>query len=370
MALITEKDVQSLQDKKSDAETTIRATRDAYDRATNELQTVSDTIAATVTEQRGRNPNNLEALNSLIVEFESKLEIPKAISKEFDPTGISSWGDSVYEIIDMDFVESNEDDWTTIRAQRDQELKDRSDAFDAAQRARQKQIVEGISDEAEKDQFEKAFQKLEEVYTGAFKATQELELARSPKEKTDEILTKWIVDEVDNSPLVKLFEEQRAIRKNHAKITLRNSKRITPLIKNVNTGLDGELQDFVDDSEIFVKDIEEELGFDSVAKEITNKVIEDLKSSDDIFTASKAFDLTRDSLFNLEIAGINKIIKEACGKGKTSVSFSQKDITAMQIIALSRSGYRITHDEKGMPGMIPDEMVIIVDWGFAEVTGN
>jgi len=368
MALITEKDVQSLQNKKSDAETTIKATRDAYDKASNELKNVSDAKDETITEQRGLNPNNLEALNSLIVEFESKLEIPKSVFKEFDPTGITQWGELVYEIIDVDFVESNEDEWDTKRAQRDKELKQRSDGFDEAQRARQKEIVEGISDADEKSAFEKSFEKLEEVYTAAFKATEEEILATSPKLKTDEILTKWIVDEVDNSPIIKLLEEQRAIRKNHAKITLRNSKRITPLIKNVNTGLDEELQDFVDDSEIFVKDIEEELGFDSEAKTVTNKVIESLKDSNDIFTASKAFDLTRDSLFNLEIAGINKIIKEACGRGKTSVSFSQKDITAMQIIALSRSGYRITHDEKGMPGMIPDEMVIIVDWGFAAET--
>ena len=364
MALITEKDIESLQEKKSAGETHISETKEAFDKADNELSEVLDKLKTELVEVRGENPNTLESLNSLIKDFEAKLLIPGKVRQEIDPTGISSWGGTVYEIIDNDFVNDNEDDWTATRTARDKSLKELLDEADNDIGIKVKDIVKAISDEEDGEKFDKGYNSIKSSYEAAVKATTEHELAKIVKENAEELLTKFIKDKVDNSPLVKLLEEQRAIRKNHAKITLINSERITPLIKNVNTGLASKLQDFVDDSEIFIKDIEEELGFDDKAKEVTDEVIDKLKDSESIFVASKAFDLTRDSLFNLETAGINKAIKSACAKGKTSISFNQKDITAMQLIALSRSGYKITHDEKSMPGMIPDEMTIIIDWGF------
>jgi hypothetical protein len=213
MALIKESDIKKLQEKKDAAQTAIKATKDAFDKSFTELESESAKLANDLAEQRDENPNTLESLNSLIKDFEAKLLIPGKVRQEIDPTGISSWGETVYEIIDNDFVNDNEDSWTEIRAARDKSLKESLDDAGTAITIKFKDLVEAISDEKDGETFDKGYNALKSSYEAATKATVEFEIAKIVKENAEELLTKFIKDEVDNSDLVIRFEKEKEERK-------------------------------------------------------------------------------------------------------------------------------------------------------------
>ena len=182
------------------------------------------------------------------------------------------------------------------------------------------------------------------------------------------------VEKGENNPLLKQFEEEQKARKQHVEATVRNKERLMPLLKNKNTGLDNKMEEFTSDTNIFIEDIKTELGIDEAATTIIKQSIAELneeydkKGTEGVFTASKALELSRKSLFDLELAGINKLIKAACYKGETSIKLMESEITASQIIALNEGGYKITHASVSNAGRKLDDLFITIDWGFAAPT--
>ena len=177
-------------------------------------------------------------------------------------------------------------------------------------------------------------------------------------------------NEYSNSPILAQFEKEKKIRKDHVEKTVRNKSRLTPLLKNANTGLDDKMNEFTSDTTIFIEDIKAELGIDLTAEEIIKESIAELnaeyekKGTEGVFMASKALELSRKSLFDLELAGINKLIKAACYKGETSIEIEQGDITASQIIALNEGGYKISHKKESDKAK-EEVQLVVIDWGFA-----
>ncbi len=364
MALITEEDIKALKNKKADAETTIKATNDAFDKANNELNKAIDRAKDAVAEQRDENPNNLDSLNSLIADLEAKLKIPGEVNKEVDPTSISIWGELVYEIVDMDFVEANEDAWTETRSIRDALMRQRSDDAQDVIEAKYDDFSDGISDEEDRAKFAKAFDVVKESYEASFKATVEVMMATSPKEKTYEILTKWIVDEVDNSDLVIRFNKEKEERKEAIADSFKRADRQKALLTEKHDGLEDEKKDLTSDNDLIKKEFAEEMGITGEGEDVLVKEsLSRLKEKQNAFTASNAIELTRDSLFNLEII-IGKI-KEACSKGFSNVKITGDEISGTQLYSLIDLGYKVTHDTVFNQGRNRDNTVYTIDWTFA-----
>lgn len=176
-------------------------------------------------------------------------------------------------------------------------------------------------------------------------------------------------NEYSNSTVLKQFEEETKVRKNLTSRTLANKERIMPLLKNANTGLDEKMEEFTSDTGVFIEDVKEELGVDEGATEIIKQSIAELnseyekKGTEGVFMASKALELSRKSLFDLELAGINKLIKAACYKGETSIEILETEITGTQILALNEGGYKVSHKKFNVDREDSDEL-IVVDWGF------
>ncbi len=361
MALIKEEDIKELQNKKADAETTIKATKDAFDKAENELSTSIDEVKKAIDENRDANSNNLDALNSLIADFEATLKIPEDVNKQVDPTGISIWGETVYELVDIDFVKANENDWQDKRAIRDALLKQKSDDANDAIYSKFVEFRDDISDEAEKEAFAKAHDNLQERYTSAYKSSVEIMLARFPKEKSEELLTKFI-EEIDNSDLVTRFNKEKEERKEAIADSFKRADRQKALLKENHEDLQSEKEALTSDNDLIKKEFVAELGIDGddvLVKESLSR----LKEKQNAFTASNALELTRDSLFNLEII-IGKI-KEACVIGLSNIKMTGDDISGTQIYSLIDLGYKITHEKINKPGRNRDNTVYTIDWTFA-----
>jgi hypothetical protein len=177
-------------------------------------------------------------------------------------------------------------------------------------------------------------------------------------------------NEYSNSPILGQFENEKKTRKEIASKAVKNKERIMPLLKNANTGLDEKMEEFTSDTNIFIKDIKTELGIDLTAEEIIKESIAELnaeyekKGTEGVFMASKALELSRKSLFDLELAGINKLIKAACYKGKTSIKIAEHEITGTQIVALNEGGYKVSHEKVDERAKNNPEVMIIIDWGF------
>ncbi len=366
MALIKEEDIKDLQNKKADAETTIRATKDAFDKASNDVSAASDEVKSKLDEQRGENPNSLESLNSLVKDFEAKLLIPGEIRRKFDPTGISLWGELVYELVDVDFVEANEDDWTTIRAARDQGLKQESDKQDQDLEIKLKGFIDNISSEEDKARLDKAFEVLRDVYMSAFKATVELENNKIVKEKVEELLTKFI-KEIDNSDLVIRFNKEKEERKEAIADSFKRADRQKALLKENHEDLKSEKEALTSDNDLIQKEFAAEMGISGDGDDVLVKEsLSRLKEKQNAFTASNALELTRDSLFNLEI--IIEKIKEACVIGLSNIKMTGDDISGTQIYSLIDLGYKITHEKINKPGRNRDNTINTKDWTFAPTT--
>lgn len=187
------------------------------------------------------------------------------------------------------------------------------------------------------------------------------------------------IKSVEESDLLQQFEAERKTRKVHVRQTLKNKERIKALINNSNIDIKDKQTEFNNDTEIFIKDIKSELNVDGTADNIINDAISNLndkynnegKGALGVFPADEAFKLTRESLFDLELAGINKKIKAACQKGLTSIDLSEDEITGPQILALNSGNYKISHYEvkqqSNVAALYRDatKLVIRIDWGFA-----
>lgn len=211
------------------------------------------------------------------------------------------------------------------------------------------------------------------------KAANELVLAGNVYNYTLKPISEY-VEKAKSSDLLKQFEAERKTRKVHVRQTLKNKERIKALINNSNNDIKDKQTEFNNDTAIFIKDIKSELNVDTSAESLINAAISDLnekytkegKGATGVFPADQAFKLTRESLFDLELAGINKKIKAACQKGLTSIDLSEDEITGPQILALHNGNYKISHYEvkqqSNVAALYRDatKLMIRVDWGFAE----
>jgi len=364
MALIKESDIKELQNKKADAETTIRATSDAYDKSVRELDNSKGMLADAIAEQKTENPNHLESLDVLIADHEERLKLPQAVMQEFDPTGMSVWGELVYEIIDMDFVKENEEKWRTTRAARDQALKDRSDIKEALISKKVDDISDNIADPTDKEKFEKAGSVLSDSYMRVFKSTQEVLLATGPKEKSSELLGKWIIDEIDNSDLVIRFQKEKDERKEAIADSFKRADRQKALLRENHEDLIAEKEILSSDNELIQKEFAEEMGITGEGENVLVKEsLERLRKDKNDFNASKALELTRDSLFALD--GIIEKIKQACATGVSSIKITGDDISGTQVYSLIDLGYKVTHSTVFNQGRNKDNTVYTIDWTFA-----
>ena len=89
-----------------------------------------------------------------------------------------------------------------------------------------------------------------------------------------------------------------------------------------------------------------------------------------ILSADDAFNMARRSLVDLNLTGINEKIHEAASKGQTSIVLGEKDITGLQLLALSNLDYMITHynveGNSDTPALYKDRSItkFKIDWGF------
>lgn len=172
------------------------------------------------------------------------------------------------------------------------------------------------------------------------------------------------IKNIEEGDLIKQFEEETGDRKNLVKSTFSNKSRVAPLINNSNEGLDSVVSDYNADTSLFIKDIKEEIGFNSAAEDLLQNIVQELKENDRVLSADQALELTRKSLFNIQKKGIEDKIKVACEKGLTSIKLTSNQISATQILALNSLGYKVTHYSIPQPHDIPDLMGVIVEWGL------
>jgi len=221
-----------------------------------------------------------------------------------------------------------------------------------------------------------AKEKLEELNNNYERLKTDISESQEDLKTINEDLARYTkeFEEYSNSPILAQFEEEKKIRKNHVEKTVGNKERLMPLLKNANTGLDDKMNEFISDTNIFIEDIKAELDIDKGAEDTIKKAIADLnseyekKGTEGVFMAAAALELSRKSLFDLELAGINKLIKAACYKGETSIEIEQGDITASQIIALNEGGYKISHKKESDKAR-EEVQLIVIDWGFAPQAG-
>ena len=172
------------------------------------------------------------------------------------------------------------------------------------------------------------------------------------------------IKNIEEGDLIKQFEEETEDRKNLVKSTFFNKSRVAPLINNSNEGLDSVVSNYNADTSLFIKDIKEEIGFNSAAEDLLQNIVQELKENDKVLSADQALELTRKSLFNIQQKGIEDKIKVACEKGLTSIKLTSSQISATQIVALNSLGYKVTHYSIPQPHDIPDLMGVIIEWGL------
>lgn len=177
------------------------------------------------------------------------------------------------------------------------------------------------------------------------------------------------VTELENDDTLARFNEETAERRTHARSTFEDVERIKPLLINSNEGLTAVISERTSDSSVFISDIKAELGVNSTAEDLMKSQVTKLhQDKAEILNASEAFQTSRTSLFDIEIAGIASKIKNACELGKTTLTINQNQITGMHILALNEMGYKVTH------GSVISEngkkvATVTIDWGFAASEG-
>jgi len=464
MALLTEKSVELLQTRIEDAEVTLRAQKDAYEKSNREYNNVKSEVKDKELEFETILTKFKDDGKTQIALFEAYVRDYNQAAKNVGTTALQAmfsteeykeaWG---YEYVLestpplnldeeaagqrlKDYNESGlADKHTTLRAERDATFKSELTKANAEKSTKQTKVEDVIS--AEKAKAEKAIDaaknalsiakdelaKAEEggadeatlttlranlttaetgyqnattaagnigeiaefldnhmsefniVNDSLAKATNEIVLAGNVYNYTLKPISEY-VENAKSSDLLKQFEAERKTRKVHVRQTLKNKERIKALINNSNSDIKDKQAEFTNDTAIFIKDIKSELNVDATAENLIGDVISSLdekyakegKGATGVFPANEAFRLTRESLFDLELAGINKKIKAACQKGLTSIDLNEDEITGPQIIALHAGNYKISHYEvkqqSNVAALYRDatKLMIRVDWGFAE----
>lgn len=349
MALLKDQDVKGIEDSLKEAEVSMKTAQESIESESErlsqkfvELNSMADEISTNekIVEVEA---NNIKAYNDLQDSLNKDIADKKEETKAATEAGNEA------------LVEKLKAETAALQAQLD-DVKDKKTVSESNSTAAKEKLEQLNSD------YERLKKEISDTQETLKDTTEDL--ARYTKE----------FEEYSNSPILAQFEKEKKIRKDHVEKTVRNKSRLTPLLKNVNTGLDDKVEEFTSDTTIFIEDIKAELDIDKGAEDTIKKAIAELnaeyekKGTEGVFMASKALELSRKSLFDLELAGINKLIKAACYKGETSIEIEQGDITASQIIALNEGGYKVTHKQESDKAK-EEIQLIVIDWGFAPQLG-
>ena len=345
MGLLTQDDVAKIQGNLKDAESAMKSAQASLDKNQNELK---------------ENFDKLNAVGNKISEAQGIIDTEAANIKSYQDIIVST----KQAITDKDaaIAAAKAAGNVALAKQLDQEKDALSASLDSTEGKLSDSKAKEADAKADMADFQQSYDGTKESIS-----TLQAEEANIKAELADHTKN---FNEYSNSPILEQFEEEKKLRKEHVKSTVRNRSRLMPLLKNANTGLDDKMEEFTSDTNIFIEDIKAELDIDKGAEETIKKAIADLnseyekKGTEGVFMAAAALELSRKSLFDLELAGINKMIKAACYKGETSIKITEDKITASQIIALNEGGYKVTHESLGQPGDLEDIMVVVVDWGF------
>ncbi len=272
-------------------------------------------------------------------------------------------GEQIFELTDPDYVEAKEDDWTDARATFDSTVKQRQKDIDDAAEARYNTLHGAISDLAEKDNFEQAYNDLKTAIDRYSKDDFDKVISKDVVELMTPIANDWITNNIDNSDLINRYNEEKAERKEAIEDSFVKQDRKGGILKGDYTGITSELDDLAGDSEVVITELKVEMGIDGDGDdEIVDEVIAENIKNNKIFEAKSALSLTRESLFNLDIGGIIDKIKEACYKGETKIKLTGDEVSGTEIYALVKSGYKVTHQKISQPGRNKDNTLFIIDW--------
>ena len=345
MGLLTQDDVAKIQGNLKDAESAMKSAQAALDKRQNELTESFD---------------KLNKVGNKISEAQGIIDTEAANIKSYQDIIVST----KQAITDKDaaIAAAKAAGNVALAKQLDQEKDALSASLDSTESKLSFSKVKEADAKADMADFQQSYDGTKDAIS-----TLQAEEANIKAELADHTKN---FNEYSNSTILGQFENEKKTRKEIASKAVRNKERIMPLLKNANTGLDEKMEEFTSDTNIFIEDIKTELGIDEGATEIIKQSIDELnaeyekKGTEGVFMASKALELSRKSLFDLELAGINKLIKAACYKGQTSIKIAEHKITGTQIVALNEGGYKVSHEKVDERAKNNPEVMIIIDWGF------
>lgn len=173
------------------------------------------------------------------------------------------------------------------------------------------------------------------------------------------------IEEGKASNLIVIRENEQRARQEIGETSIKDKRR-EKIILEFKPDDDKETNDFHKDTAIVRSALMETLG---VTDENETKIRQIIKEyEDEEFTAEKALELTRASMFDLKDSGIIDKIKSACAKGLTSVTFDEKEISGTEILGLIWKNFKITHNSRPAPGpnrqLTRIDTKVTVEWGI------
>jgi hypothetical protein len=365
MALVKKSDIESLQRKKDDIDKVLEqfqidveaSSLKFSDSEAELIKVISDGITST-----GANSSGFEELVNI---SNGRKGLVSQVSTEIlvGDNKYAYGGEQIFEITDPEYVEAKEDDWVDTRVTFDSVLKQRIKDIDDAAEARFNTLYGAISDLTEKDNFNDAYKDLKAAFEDYSKIDFDKVISKDVIELMTPIANDWITNNIDNSELLKRYNEEKAERKEAIEDSFVKQDRKGGILKGDYTDITSEMDDLTDDSEVVISELKVEMGIDGDDDDrIVEEVIAENIKSNKIFEATSALSLTRESLFNLDIGGIIDKIKEACYKGETKIKLTGDEVSGTEIYALVKSGYKVTHQKISQPGRNKDNTLFIIDW--------
>lgn len=365
MALVKQRDIESLQQTKKELETLLDATSTAYTKSKSDYEAAKADLDTSIATGKTNAGPNSSSVDKLVEAYNVKLSLPaRKISEHLVGDMRYAWGgEQLFELTDQNYVDINEDNWTAARAEFDRELKSEVEKADADAETEFNSLLAAISDRDQSSIFEDVNSDLKRAYEALFKAANEVAISSHVSDFTAPIANKWIVDNVDNNELLKRFNEEKEERKEAVRESFARQNRKNSILRDNFEDISQEMTDLNDDSEIVADELKTEMGISGDGEDaIVKETIKANKENQKIFDAMSALVLTRESLFDLSIGGIIEKIKEACYKGETKIELTGDEISGTEIYALTQSGYKVTHQKISSPGRNKDNTLFIIDW--------
>ena len=222
MALLKDQDVKGIEDSLKEAEASMKT-------AQTSIESESERLSEMFRE-----------LNSIADEISTNEKIV-----ELETNNIKAYND-LQDSLNKDIADKKEETKAATEAGNEalvEKLK--------AETAALQQQLDGVKDK-KTDSEEKstaAKEKLEELNNNYERLKKDISDTQEILKDTTEDLARYTkeFEEYSNSPILAQFEEEKKIRKDHVEKTVRNKSRLTPLLKNANTGLDDKMNEFISD---------------------------------------------------------------------------------------------------------------------------